>query len=196
MKQINFIIASKSYLINKGLSITLNEIKNAKVVEIIEDSSAIIQSLTTHQPDFLIVASDLIRSLSDEVLNSIFKSSTNTKIIQLKFSPEVLSNIIIHSNFDVYSTKKETIEYFLNLVETDNFLTNAHEEKISNRERTILKHVALGKTNKEIAEALFISIHTVITHRKKITAKLGIKSISGLTVYAIINGLISMEEVE
>jgi len=146
MKQINFIIASKSYLINKGLSITLNEIKNAKVVEIIEDSSAIIQSLTTHQPDFLIVASDLIRSLSDEVLNSIFKSSTNTKIIQLKFSPEVLSNIIIHSNFDVYSTKKETIEYFLNLVETDNFLTNAHEEKISNRERTILKHVALGKT--------------------------------------------------
>jgi len=54
----------------------------------------------------------------------------------------------------------------------------------------------MGKTNKEIAENLFISIHTVITHRKNITSKLGIKSISGLTVFAIINGFVSIEDVE
>lgn len=61
---------------------------------------------------------------------------------------------------------------------------------LTEREIDVLKEVALGKTNKEIAEELFISFHTVISHRKNITEKLGIKSISGLTVYAILNKLI------
>lgn len=62
--------------------------------------------------------------------------------------------------------------------------------QLSNRETDILQQVALGLSNKEISEKLFISIHTVITHRKHITAKLGIKSISGLTLYASLNNLI------
>ena len=48
---------------------------------------------------------------------------------------------------------------------------------------------------KEIGEKLFISIHTVTTHRKNITQKLGIKTVSGLTVYAILNGIINLEEI-
>ncbi len=60
-------------------------------------------------------------------------------------------------------------------------------EGLSDRELDVLKLVAVGFSNKEIAEKLFISIHTVMSHRKNITEKLGIKSISGLTVYAIIN---------
>lgn len=67
------------------------------------------------------------------------------------------------------------------------------ENELTLREKEILKQVALGFSNKEIADSLFISIHTVITHRKNITGKLGIKSISGLTVYAIINRLIDPE---
>ncbi|MEA1898547.1 MAG: LuxR C-terminal-related transcriptional regulator, partial [Bacteroidota bacterium] len=59
----------------------------------------------------------------------------------------------------------------------------------------ILRHVAMGSTNKEIGEKLFISIHTVTTHRKNITQKLGIKTVSGLTVYSILNGIINLEEV-
>lgn len=63
-------------------------------------------------------------------------------------------------------------------------------EELTQRERDVLEHVALGHSNKEIADKLHISIHTVISHRKNITEKLGIKSISGLTVYAIINNII------
>lgn len=62
--------------------------------------------------------------------------------------------------------------------------------QLSIRENEVLKQVALGLSNKQISEMLFISKHTVITHRKHITSKLGIKSISGLTLYAILNNLV------
>jgi len=70
----------------------------------------------------------------------------------------------------------------------------ASNSQLSEREKGILKLVALGFTNKEIGEKLFISSHTVIAHRKNITAKLGIKTIAGLTVYAVLNRIISSEE--
>lgn len=66
---------------------------------------------------------------------------------------------------------------------------------LTSRELDVLQQVALGLSNKEIAEKLFISIHTVITHRKNITEKLGIKSISGLTVYAILNKIIDTDQI-
>jgi DNA-binding CsgD family transcriptional regulator len=69
---------------------------------------------------------------------------------------------------------------------------NKSESELSDRELDIVREVALGKTNKEIADKLYISTHTVITHRKNITRKLGIKTVSGLTVYALLNKLIKM----
>ena len=76
-----------------------------------------------------------------------------------------------------------------------------HEEEesgsiLSDREKEIVAEVARGLTNKEIADKLFISVFTVTTHRKNITQKLGIKSIAGLTVYALMNGLIRQDEIE
>jgi DNA-binding CsgD family transcriptional regulator len=68
-------------------------------------------------------------------------------------------------------------------------------EDLSDREKDVLRLVALGMTNREIGEKLFISAHTVITHRKNITAKLGIKTIAGLTMYALINQLLIPEEI-
>jgi DNA-binding CsgD family transcriptional regulator len=66
---------------------------------------------------------------------------------------------------------------------------------LTDREIGVLKLVAHGMSNKDIGEKLFISIHTVISHRKNITEKLGIKSISGLTVYAILNKLVEPEKI-
>ncbi|MDO4789397.1 MAG: LuxR C-terminal-related transcriptional regulator [Porphyromonas sp.] len=67
---------------------------------------------------------------------------------------------------------------------------------LSLREIEVLKEVSLGRTNKEIADLLDISMNTVMTHRKNITTKLGIKTVSGLTFYALMNGILSSEEVE
>lgn len=67
---------------------------------------------------------------------------------------------------------------------------------ISQRELDVLRLVALGHINKEIADKLNISLNTVLSHRKNITAKLGIKTVSGLIFYCIANGLISGDEIE
>lgn len=61
--------------------------------------------------------------------------------------------------------------------------------ELSAREKEVLRLLVAGKINKEIADKLCISINTVITHRKNITAKTGIKSVSGLSIYALMNGI-------
>lgn len=70
------------------------------------------------------------------------------------------------------------------------------KEILSNREKEIIVCVTKGMSNKMIADHLNLSIHTVTTHRKNIAAKLQIKTQSGLTIYAIVNGLIVMDDVK
>ena len=65
---------------------------------------------------------------------------------------------------------------------------------LSEREKEVVAEVAKGLTNKEIADKLNLSVHTVTTHRKNISKKTGINSISGLTVYAIINKLVVLND--
>lgn len=69
-------------------------------------------------------------------------------------------------------------------------------ETLSQREREVLVCVAKGMTNREIAEALYLSIHTIITHRRNITRKLQIHSASGLAFYALTNGLVSTDDLK
>lgn len=66
---------------------------------------------------------------------------------------------------------------------------------LSHREIDVLQLIVKGLTNKEIADKLNISLNTVLTHRKNITSKLGIKTVSGLTFYAIMNGLVSGDDI-
>lgn len=108
-----------------------------------------------------------ILAASDELI----EPNDQEKIILRKIDRQISSNLQSHS----FTGKNNEISY---------------------REKEVLRLVALGLTNKEIAERLFISSHTVITHRKNISAKLGIKTIAGLTVYSVINKLISLEDLQ
>ena len=67
--------------------------------------------------------------------------------------------------------------------------------ELSTREIEVLSLVAKGLINKEIADRLNISLTTVITHRRNITDKLGIKSVSGLTIYAVMNGYLEADQI-
>ena len=77
-----------------------------------------------------------------------------------------------------------------------------HEEvpesdmRMSTREREIIACVAKGMSNKEIADKLCISVHTVTTHRRNISSKLGIHTTANLIVYAILNGIIGIDSLK
>jgi len=74
--------------------------------------------------------------------------------------------------------------------------TDDEKDELSDREKEILISVAQGLLNKEIADKHNISINTVITHRKNITRKTGIKTVAGLTVYAILNNLVDINSIK
>ena len=78
----------------------------------------------------------------------------------------------------------------------NNSISCENNKELSTRETNVLQLIVKGSTNKEIADKLNISLNTVLSHRKNITTKLGIKTVSGLTFYAIMNGIISGDEIE
>ncbi len=69
-------------------------------------------------------------------------------------------------------------------------------DSLSDREKEIIKCVARGMSNKEIADKLCLSIHTITTHRRNLTSKLGIHSPAGLTIFAILHHLVDLKDVE
>ncbi|MDR0415442.1 MAG: LuxR C-terminal-related transcriptional regulator [Prevotellaceae bacterium] len=121
--------------------------------------------------------------------------SDKSTIVIVAAAPQPAPQGLVSRLYTLCSEQK-TVEQLQSIL--TNFATPQSAEvarnELSEREREVLTKVALGAINKEIADSLNISLNTVITHRKNITAKLGIKTISGLTVYAIINGIISSKD--
>lgn len=115
------------------------------------------------------------------------------------FIPRRSKTIIITNDTDSHSSFYQINRYAdeSNVIESlDNFInqlksTHSSQSELSQREIDVLKLVASGLINKEIADTLQISINTVLTHRKNITSKLGIRSVSGLSVYAMMNGYLT-----
>ena len=75
-------------------------------------------------------------------------------------------------------------------------INQSDPDALSEREKEIIVGVVQGMTNKEIANSLFISTNTVITHRRNIARKLQIHSPAGLTIYAIVNNMVDISNVK
>ena len=88
---------------------------------------------------------------------------------------------------------KSTLNQVTNTLQTDN--DEPDTAPLSDREKDVLVCLSKGLKNNEIADELNISVHTVITHRKNIVRKTGIKSVAALTVYAILNNLIEEKDI-
>ena len=97
---------------------------------------------------------------------------------------------------DLYEAPSNIIFKVRSALESARETARTEGEELSAREKDILVCVAKGMLNKEIADLYNISIYTVITHRKNITRKTGIKTVAGLTVYALLNNLIDLGSVE
>lgn len=177
MKRLVFLVIENSYIIRKGIKNILLDFAPTALVEELEDNSALLSTLTKKTPDVLFVNKQYVNA---DILNA----NTHFIVLTEKEEDECLG---------LFWTKQQVIEYLEPLF--GELIKNEENDDLSDREKEIVRNVALGLTNQEIGENLFISTHTVITHRKNIVKKLGIKTVSGLTVYAIFNNLVDPNEV-
>ena len=96
---------------------------------------------------------------------------------------------------DLSEAKSESVASGVVMVDTPD-LPSSDGDELSSREKEILVCVAKGMLNKFFNDTATPEIYTVITHRKNITRKLGIKTVAGLTLYALLNGLIDSSSVQ
>lgn len=189
-------ILTESHLISKGLQYVLSKSRKLSVANVAELNSDIEEYIKFNHINLLIVSDSV---LQNKDILKLYKTSKNLQfgIVRTQHLPtnpmfEFIIDFEINETEEIVNTKVN--ELITKLCPQDQ--VTVENSELSKREVEILRMVALGHTNQVIAELLFISIHTVVTHRKKITAKLGIKTISGLTVYALLNNIIESSEME
>ncbi len=194
MANISFIICDQSFLVRKGLAVVISKIPSTKVIYSIDNEDEAQKILKNTDADFVLINPDIFQKNKSEI---VLKRVCKTRTIALLNNPHQypvnsqFAEIIYYS--DTQSTILKKINHLISKKEA-NQKKQKKQEEISSREASIVKYIALGYTNKEIADKLFISTHTVVTHRKNITRKLGIKTVPGLTIYAIINNIIDIDE--
>lgn len=183
------VIATSSFIVRKGLSNILKELYPGQKVISVCFAEELNKLNTKHEIALLLASAEIITHLNLALFNEV-------QLIKLIDSrPDYIDSDYSNAELLFLDDTETSILHVLkrNLALMDKHTSpEKNETVLSDRELDIVREVALGKTNKEIADKLFISAHTVITHRKNITRKLGIKTVSGLTVYALLNKLIKM----
>lgn len=196
MQKNQVIIFSPSVIIRKGLQSIIEKIQNTIIVAQIDSLDELKETAVKTDCDYIIIDTQLTNESKeiDLILRSHFESFktiwlTNTKQTQIKNSDCIIS---------LNQTQNKILDTLQKLFGNSSKSQNESitPDGISKREADILKYIAMGYSNKEVADKLYISAHTVVTHRKNITRKLGIKTAPGLTIYAILNKIIDVNDTE
>ncbi len=199
MESIDVVIAENCQLMRTGLKYLLHQLSSPVTVREISKPEKLISYAQKDSKSLLVTSDCFLTTCPETLIKTLAKSSIFAAIVLINtrnnsLCPDLNFDTVIDPA-DNEKTICQKIEAVLQRTAINKRVIRSNEG-ISEREKEVLTLVARGLTNKEIAEKLFISAHTVITHRKNITAKLGIKTIAGLTVYAVINNLIPAEEIK
>ena len=195
---IRIAIAETSVIIRGGLTAALKRLPNVKVQPIeLLSIEALHDCVRTQCPDMLIVNPafgdyfDIGKFREETSGKKIRVIALVTSFVDASLLSKYHESISIFDDLERLSKK---ISGLLNVPSEEEDLEN--QDALSQREKEIVICVVKGMTNKEIAEKLFLSIHTVITHRRNISKKLQIHSAAGLTIYAIVNKLVTLNDVK
>ncbi|UTW66881.1 response regulator transcription factor [bacterium SCSIO 12643] len=202
-------IAESSFLVREGLKSVIHKVPGASLVGEAENSGELIPMLVNASPDILFInySSPLIVESDVEL---IMNTLPDIKVIGITDRPERTSvmryikngidgHLLYSCDFQeisdsmTYTLKGE--RFFcgkvIEVIDKENSQKSFTCEgiKLSKRELEVIGLVAQGYSNKQIAEEMFLSVHTVLTHRKNLMSKLGLKNTAGLVIYAVQNGL-------
>ena len=188
------IICEASEIISIGLAEIIDSMAQFDVVSRLDSPEHLSEKITATDANLLIIDPALLGFHNREFLSQLGKEHPQLTIIALATSYLDHSMLVpYHGIIEINDTKSKIISKMNEFAQSE-ATKNTDDVELSKRETDVLVAVAKGMMNKEIADQMNISIHTVISHRKNITRKTGIKSVSGLTVYALLNNLIDEKD--
>ena len=183
------LIIEPSEVIVAGLTALLHDISRFKILDAVRDVRDAEQRVITSHPDLVLLNPTLVDSPTEvlggrqvPVVALVYQYVEQLKlrrydgVLDIRESRGAIAETLIAASTPPDDERPST--------------PSVAETELSNRETAVLVLVAKGLTNKEIADQLNVSPHTVMSHRKNIVHKTGIKSVAGLTVYAMLHNLI------
>lgn len=141
----------------------------------------------------VIIATSDEQEKSGSFMRQILTSTQNIHFITLQLHPDLVYSNQTINLFDTPTLICYKVNEILNSFLSDQ--SKDTDTELTKREIEVLQLLTKGYSNKEIADQLFVSTHTVISHRKNISEKTGIKSASGLTMYAILKKIIDVSDI-
>lgn len=194
-KRLQIIILEHSQIIFEGVHAVLSQSDlecNIGRVESLEELENILPSKGI---DTLII-NPLQLANREREIKRIKKNHPNLSIVGIQSGviDNQLQSLLDHS-FTIFDTEEEIISILRQSNRSCSIFKDTEEDdNLTDREIDVLTKLAHGFSNKEIADMLSISTHTVVTHRKNITLKTGIRSQSGLAIYAISKNIVSIKD--
>jgi len=202
---IKVMIVDDHPMVAEGIQSILESYDDINVVGCLPNGRAAIDSVAELDPDVILMDLNMpeIGGLSATEILLERQPDTRIVILSMHDNPEYISSALSHGAMGYILKDVPTDEIKLaidTVMRGERYLCtgaqgslepkDAARESLTEREQTILLQLAQGKSNKEVAQTLDISVRTVETHRKNIKRKLGISSTAGLTRYAMEHGVL------
>lgn len=192
-QQQNIAIAGPAHVIRHGLTSIIRVYLSGYRVLHFNDLQSLLNSFNHQEISVVIIDASIIDANQKNIL-LLKKEHPNSVLIVFQY--QYLSNSILNQFDDILTIDQEDSGVAATIkkaVSKFNDPTDENKtESLSDRETDVLKLLVTGLSGKEIADKLNISVNTVISHRKNISQKTGIKSLAGLTIYAVVNKIIAM----
>lgn len=202
---IKVLIVDDHPMVAEGIQSILETYDDIDVVGTLSNGQEAVDQIDTLDPDVILMDLNMPRLGGLSATEILLEKRPDTRILVLSMhdSPEYISSALSHGAMGYVLKDVPTDEIRLavdTVMRGERYLCTGAEgslkpkagarEALTGREQTILLQLAQGKSNKEVAEVLEISVRTVETHRKNIKRKLGISSTAGLTRYAMEHGVL------
>lgn len=194
---IRIAIAETSIIIRGGVAQALKRLPQLKVQPIELASFDALRDLVRTQPPHILLVNPSFGTFFDV---SQFRTEVADRSVRVVALVSAFTDTSLLSRYDDVISIFDDLEAIgKKISELQNIPSDDESENpdsLSQREKEIIVCVVKGMTNKEIAENLYLSVHTVITHRRNISRKLQIHSAAGLTIYAIVNKLVELKDIK
>lgn len=206
MKNIRIMIVDDHPMVAQGINSILEGYQDLIVVACLKNGEEAVSQLASCKPDVVLMDINMpgMGGLSATEMILEINPSIRILILSMHDSPEYILTALNHgaSGYILKDVQIDEIKRAINAaVNGKQYLCTGtkaalkkqatkSETVLTSREQMVLLEVAQGKSNRDVAQLLEISVRTVETHRKNIKRKLGITSTAGLTRYAMENGVL------